>query len=134
MKDQVTSIEQSKRLLELGVPAEKASMSWVKDPNDNEYSLCVHDECCYEVAALEPVPAFTVADLLGMMPRELPNPTLGGHMARLAIDFIPDKVGICYLTGSYVILGGHQAVGSDIQTALIEEIEWLVFNGYRSNL
>lgn len=26
MKDQVTSIEQSRRLLELGVPAEKASM------------------------------------------------------------------------------------------------------------
>lgn len=26
MKDQVTSIEQSKRLIDLGVPAEKASM------------------------------------------------------------------------------------------------------------
>ena len=28
MTDQVTSIEQSKRLIELGVPAEKASMVW----------------------------------------------------------------------------------------------------------
>lgn len=28
MKNQVTSIEQSKRLIELGVPAEKASMVW----------------------------------------------------------------------------------------------------------
>lgn len=28
MKDQVTSIEQSKRLIELGVPADKASMVW----------------------------------------------------------------------------------------------------------
>ena len=28
MKEQVTSIEQSKRLIELGVPAEKASMVW----------------------------------------------------------------------------------------------------------
>lgn len=28
MKDQVTSIEQSKRLIELGVPTEKASMVW----------------------------------------------------------------------------------------------------------
>lgn len=28
MKEQVTSIEQSKRLIELGVPAEMASMVW----------------------------------------------------------------------------------------------------------
>ena len=28
MTDQVTSVEQSKRLIELGVPAEKASMVW----------------------------------------------------------------------------------------------------------
>lgn len=31
MKNQVTSIEQSKRLIELGVPAEKASMVWEMD-------------------------------------------------------------------------------------------------------
>ena len=28
MTDQVTSVEQSKRLIEMGVPAEKASMVW----------------------------------------------------------------------------------------------------------
>lgn len=71
MTDQVTSIEQSKRLIELGVPAEKASMCWVKDPNENEYYLAVHDEYCYEVACLEPIPAFTVADLLGLLPPKI---------------------------------------------------------------
>ena len=30
MKNQVTNIEQSKRLIEMGVPAGIASMSWVK--------------------------------------------------------------------------------------------------------
>lgn len=69
MTDQVTSIEQSKRLIELGVPAEKASMCWVKDPNENEYYLAVHDEYC--VAFLEPIPAFTVADLLGLLPPKI---------------------------------------------------------------
>lgn len=29
MTDQVTSIQQSKRLIELGVPADKASMAWI---------------------------------------------------------------------------------------------------------
>lgn len=71
MKDQTTTIEQSCRLLELGVPAKAASMCWVKDPNEGEYSLCVHDEFCYEVAALEPVPAFTVADLQEMLPDKI---------------------------------------------------------------
>lgn len=71
MTDQVTSVEQSKRLIEMGVPAEKASMCWVKDPNENEYYLAVHDEYCYEVACLEPIPAFTVADLLGLLPPKI---------------------------------------------------------------
>lgn len=53
MIDQVTSIEQSKRLIEMGVPAEKASMAWVKDPNEGVYSLAVHDEFCYEMSCLE---------------------------------------------------------------------------------
>lgn len=81
-----------------------------------------------------PPPAFTVADLLGLLPRELPNPILDGRMARLAIDFIPDKVGICYLTGSYMMLKNHRAIGDNILTALLEQIEWLLSNDYKLNL
>ena len=128
MKNQVTSIEQSRLLIGLGVPAEKASM----ESMDGE--LKTMDECRQALGAgfgVEIVPVFTVADLLGMLPRELPNSTLGGYMARLAIDFIPDKVGICYLTGSYVMLKDHRAIGDDILTALIAEIEWLLSNGYK---
>ena len=39
MKDQVTSIEQSKRLVELGVPADKASMVYRKRYIKNDYVL-----------------------------------------------------------------------------------------------
>lgn len=68
MKNQVTTIEQWERLKKSGVPAKKASMCWVKDPNENKYNLVVHDESCYEMAALEPIPAYTVADIIELLP------------------------------------------------------------------
>lgn len=65
MENQVTSIEQSRRLLELGVPAEKASMVWCQKV------LSFADGIDYEAAnkaGAELIPAFTVADLLGIIP------------------------------------------------------------------
>lgn len=68
MKNQVTSIGQSKRLIELGVPAEKASMVWEMDEDcarlkiwntDKETRRVLHNKYPNYY-----VPAFTVADLL----------------------------------------------------------------------
>ena len=66
MENQVTSIEQSQRLLELGVPAEKASLVWTT-VDDNE-TVVERDLCLPE--NIEGY-AFTVADLLGMLPAEI---------------------------------------------------------------
>ena len=63
MKDQVTSIEQSKRLIELGVPAEKASMVYRKTNILGIVRLEVKKGKGGVVA-----PAFTVADLLELLP------------------------------------------------------------------
>ena len=68
MENQATSIEQSQRLLELGVPAEKASMVWTTvDDNETvvERDLCLPDN-------IEGY-AFTVADLMGILPYALNN-------------------------------------------------------------
>lgn len=76
MGDQVTSIEQSRRLLELGVPAEKASMVWEYWIN-NDFSKDVPEEVFYNLntktnreadSCDRDIPAFTVVDLLKMMP------------------------------------------------------------------
>lgn len=75
MKDQVTSIEQSKRLIELGVPTEKASMVWEYWINQ-DFSKDPSEEVFYNLNTkanrqIDPsdrdVPAFTVADLLGLI-------------------------------------------------------------------
>ena len=116
MKDQVTTIEQWERLKKCGVPAEKASMCWVKDPNENDYNLAVHDECCYEMAGLEPIPAYTVADLM--------EGVVGGgwiaYYAPVFIDLEADNIG--------------KERGSDLVELLCNRIEWIVSNGYKLNL
>ena len=72
MKDQVTSIEQSKRLIDLGVPAEKASMVWATCSGKYHLSVLPHYKATPEyIKSGESIPAFTVADLLGLLPPTL---------------------------------------------------------------
>lgn len=75
MTDQVTSIEQSKRLIEMGVPAEKASMVWEMDEDcarlkiwntDKETRRVLHNKYPNYY-----VPAFTVVDLLAVLPPKI---------------------------------------------------------------
>ncbi len=77
MKEQVTSIEQSKRLIELGVPAHKASMVWFPEYKIRNHQLLICHEGPYELIMKytsygdmedKVIPAFTVADLLNIIP------------------------------------------------------------------
>lgn len=76
MKNQVTSIEQSKRLIELGVPAQKASMAWIVTGRST-YNLKIWKTDAETKAILHQkfpdgyIPAFTVADLLGLLPPKI---------------------------------------------------------------
>lgn len=76
MTDQVTSIEQSKRLIELGVPADKASMVWHTMPAViGRSKLQIAEEghvgwMCRNFPG-QYAPAFTVADLLGLLPPKI---------------------------------------------------------------
>lgn len=62
MENQVTSIEQSERLLEVGVPAEKASLVWTTV--DDNKTVVERDLCLPE--NIEGY-AFTVADLIDII-------------------------------------------------------------------
>ena len=76
MTDQVTSVEQSKRLIEMGVPAEKASMIYQSHFTQGVPKLYAQP---YQRNGYPPkekiredvVPAFTVADLLGLLPPKI---------------------------------------------------------------
>lgn len=75
MKDQVTSVEQSKRLLDAGIPSTLSSVSWVRVPewtgDDGDkiwgrWQLLINP--VDPKVDQEVIPAFTVGDLIRMLP------------------------------------------------------------------
>ena len=130
MKNQVTSIKQSKRLIVMGVPAERASMVWEMDEDcarlkiwntDKETRRVLHNKYPnYYVAA------FTVADLLEVLPKAIWDDVKGWSL--LVIRFrskgfprvgYEAEQGIIWSCGE-VSLSGN----------IIETIDWVVANGY----
>ena len=127
MKDQVTSIEQSKRLVELGVPADKASMVYRKRYIKNDYVLDMESREMEVIA-----PAFTVADLLGVMPPDIPAVVGQNHDYALTLSN-----NFCWNL-RYVNSHTHQCIGEQLEFDLVDllcnRIEWILSNGYELNL
>lgn len=134
MENQVTSIEQSKRLIELGVPAEKASMVWEMDEDcarlkiwntDKETRRVLHNKYPNYY-----VPAFTVADLMGLLP----------SVIFIAIRFNPtlEKTGEDGWDFEFGQISRDEKFGFARNKSLIEllvgRIEWIMSNGYGLNL
>ena len=139
MKDQVTSIEQSKRLIELGVPAEKASMVWEMDEDCARLKIWNTDKGTRRVLHNKYpnyyVPAFTVADLLEKV---LPNVIQDSHNTyELALKAV---VGGGWRFCCTPVLTPLEAdnIGDEMGDNLIEllcnRIEWIVSNGYKLNI
>lgn len=124
MKNQVTTIEQSRRLLELGIPAEKASMAWID--RDQVHTLDFRGSVNYEI-----YPAYTVADLLGMMPMRIDAKDADGDICFLYLNmsrgeenwevYYNDALGMCELV---------RLCGNSLIDCFIAAIEWIVSNGY----
>lgn len=127
MKNQVTSIEQSRRLMELGVPAEKAIMVWTSCSNEWHISVFPHYRASKEsIDSGVSIPAFTVADLLEMMPEFIgENKPL--FIERRSVD----------CSGSKWCVGYRDRVTLwiDSESSLLDVctlgIEWLLSNGYK---
>lgn len=135
MKNQVTSIEQSKRLLELGVPANKASMIWQSKYTQGIpelYAIPYQDKNGYppiEKIREDVVPAFTVADLMGMIPKTITINKYQVH--RLHIEALSStSPSWCLFWGDEEDQIGWQERLS-ITHLLEDAIEWLLSNGYK---
>lgn len=97
MKDQVLNIGQMKSLVELGVDTSKASMCWIKntdgDETENIYMLSVHNEWCYEMSCLSPIPAFTLQDILKLLPVQIKGYGLSWYIGDGLFQY--DKTNCC---------------------------------------
>lgn len=137
MKNQVTNIEQSKRLIEMGVPAEKASMIYQSHFTQGVPKLYAQP---YQRNGYPPkekiredvVPAFTVADLLGVMPPDIPAVVGQNHDYALTLSN-----NFCWNL-RYENSHTHQCIGEQLEFDLVDllcnSIEWIVSNGYELNL
>ena len=128
MKDQVTSIEQSRRLLELGVPAEKASMVWTSCSNEWHLSVLPHYRASKEcIDSGVSTPAFTVVDLLEIMPKFVWSDEKG--WCRLIIRYANDEkpvIGYDGHSGNLAYWRGEDSVLDNMVHAII----WLMANGF----
>lgn len=97
MKDQVLSIGQMKSLVELGVDTSHASMCWIKntdgDETENMYMLSVHNEWCYELSCLSPVPTFTLQDIIHLLPKKINGYGLSWYIDAYLFQY--DKTNCC---------------------------------------
>lgn len=138
MKEQVTSIEQSKRLIELGVPAEKASMVWFPEYKIVDNAIRIVPNGNYKLIIKNPyilkdkvVPAFTVADLLNIIPEGITYGRL--RITRSSYSRGKDwrvfykRVGVS--KGAIVSFGD-----STLICPACDMIEWLLANNYKLNI
>ena len=143
MTDQVTSIEQSKRLIELGVPVEKASMvwrwGWVCGTVDEEnYELKIWQECkmdkilAYQEFPESFIPAFTVADLLGMIPAEITYGRL--YVSHPKIPSVKNDFNVFYKRVGREKGAIKSFRHPNLTCACVMMVEWLLSNGYKLNI
>ena len=78
MSKQVLDVQQMQHLQELGLDTNNASMCWLKTPNGRD--LTFNDECInndewinLDESLLDPVPAYTLQDVLDAMPEKIMN-------------------------------------------------------------
>lgn len=140
MTNRVTSIEQSKRLLELGVSTDKASMVWVPDYKFDDqtrqfvptgaFDLGIKHRV-FNVLGEEVIPAFTVANLLEMLPAGITYGRL--YITRSFYSKGEDwrvfykRVGVS--KGSIISFGDRTLI-----VPACNMIEWVVSNGYKLNV
>ena len=99
MKDQVLSIEQMKHLKDLGVDTSRASLTWMLHPYEEgkQPVLAFRRWCTFKEPFRKAhcVPAFTLQDMLEMIPQNIKGYTLyvsKSATAYLSIWWSPPKV------------------------------------------
>ena len=131
MENQVTSIEQSKRLIDLGVPAEKASMVWATCSGKYHLSVLPHYKATPEyIKSGESIPAFTVADLLAVLPKVMEDDE--GVPFYLNIQYNRKEYSEIKYKGVYGIL--WSCFGASLLNNLVEAVDGVVTNGYELTL
>lgn len=105
---QVLTPEQMRHLSELGCSTRNASMCLIRDTDGNRH-LSVHDEYCYEASYMNPIPAYTLTDIIEMLPKKI---MVGKLKYEISIYTIDGKWAVDYCSEK----------DADIQSLVCEEL------------
>ena len=140
IEEQVLSIEQMKRLQELGVDTSDASMYWVRakriigkqrnsvlDNETGKWRLSLYKNIVHSVDwAVESVPTYTAGDLFRKLPSSLKCDYLNSRIA-IRTDGCDDPLISASYEFEYNDIKGKQ-VGDTIEEALYNLLCWVAIN------
>lgn len=127
MSKQVLTIEQMKHLQELGVDTSKASMCWLTFNGDT--TLVMHDEYCYESSSIHPIPAFTLQDILDILPKKIYRDGCTWY-ASLYIDFENERIAYGNTDRDGFEIYHEEVVSRELIDAAYNMLVWVIENGY----
>ena len=119
-----TSIEQSKKLLELGLSSESADMQWFLEES---YGIVQIKEDLEDWGGDCTIPCWSVGALIELMPKQMQE--VKDHPIELIIGKPKEKWSIMYFdwTG---LQHGHEATAEILIDACYKMVMWLLENGY----
>jgi hypothetical protein len=137
-----TTIEQSKRLMELGVPVETADMCYIftdengenissmevadaeEDGHEITTSLQLRESGNFDYSYATDVPAWSLSALIDVLPKHIND-----HTAVLSMEIFGCVVVAGYKTEKSMIVCHQYA---DIYDAAIDLLQWLKYNHIKS--
>lgn len=116
-------------LQELGIDTSKASMCWIKWGENT--TLSVHDEYCYEPSLMNPIPTFTLQDILEMLPKDICQEGCTWSAA-LYIDYESNRIAYGNTDREgFEIFHEVEIVNNNLLDTAYEMLCWCIENGYR---
>lgn len=120
MKKIALSIKQMNHLRKLGLDTSDASLCWTQDPNGEIWRLGIHDEFCYESSYMNPVPAYTLHDILDKLPESIGAFDL--YMRKICSHYV---IGYCFGNETK-----ESCMEKNIIDAAYELLVWCIEEGY----
>ena len=130
MAKQTLSIEQMQHLQELGLDTSNASMCWIKTPNGRD--LTFNDEWMnLEESILDPVPAYTLQDVLDALPKFYHIANIGWTKLSIRVNTTKEwEIGYVYTDELSKYAYGCRILGKELIDAAYELFCWCVEWGF----
>lgn len=130
MSKQCLDVQQMQHLQNLGLDTSNASMCWIKDAEGN-LLLSVQDEYCYGATFMNPIPAYTLQDVLDALPKYYHIANIGWTKLSIRVHTTKEwEIGYVYTDELSKYAYGCRICGKELIDAAYELFCWCVEWGF----